>query len=205
VTTDISIPICPVEEAMALAARYRSEGFTTIKTKIGLDLDEDVARLTAIHGAHPECALILDANEGFTADEALRFLGELRGAWIESALLEQPVARDDWDGLGRVTLEGGVAVLNIKIAKSGVVAVLEIATIAKATGLGLMIGGMVETRLGMRFAACLGGFDWIDLDTPLLLGEDPIEGGYVPTGADYALSGAMAGHGGSFAAVLDVM
>jgi L-alanine-DL-glutamate epimerase-like enolase superfamily enzyme len=232
VTTDITIPICPAEEAGALAARYRSEGFATIKTKVGLDLDDDVARLSAIREAHPECALILDANEGFTADEALRFLGELRGAGIEPALFEQPVAREDWDGLGRVTREGGVAVaadescrspedalriareglatvLNIKLAKAGVVAALEIAAIAKAAGLGLMIGGMVETRLGMgfaaHFAAGLGGFDWIDLDTPLLLAGDPIEGGYVATGANYALSGVVAGHGGSFAAVAEVM
>lgn len=232
VTTDITIPICPPEEAATLAARYRDEGFATIKTKVGIDLDADVAMLAAIRGAHPDCALVLDANEGFDADEALRFLDALRGAGIEPALFEQPVAREDWDGLGRVTHEGGVpvaadescrspedalriardglaTVLNIKLVKSGVVNALEIAAIAKTAGLGLMIGGMVETRLamgfGVHFAAGVGGFEWIDLDTPYLLAEDPVVGGYVANGPSYTLSDTVPGHGGSVAVPSSVM
>lgn len=232
VTTDITIPICPPEEAATLAARYRDEGFATIKTKVGIDLDADVAMLTAIRGAHPECALILDANEGFDADEALRFLELLRAEGIEPALFEQPVAREDWDGLGRVSREGGVpvaadescrssedalrivrdelaTVLNIKLVKCGVVAALEIAAIAKSAGLGLMIGGMVETRLAMgfaaHFAAGVGGFEFIDLDTPLLLADDPVVGGYVANGSRYALSDAVTGHGGTIAIPSAVM
>jgi L-alanine-DL-glutamate epimerase-like enolase superfamily enzyme len=232
VTTDITIPICPPEEAAALAARYRTEGFATVKTKVGIDLDADVAMLTAIRDAHPECALILDANEGFDADEALHFLERLRAVGIEPALFEQPAAREDWDGLGRVTHEGGVpvaadescrspedalriareglaTVLNIKLVKCGVVGALEIAAIAKAAGLGLMIGGMVETRLAMGFAAHfvagLGGFEFIDLDTPLLLADDPVLGGYVANGPRYALSDAVAGHGGTIAVPSAVM
>jgi len=232
VTTDITIPICPAAEAATLAARYRAEGFTTIKTKVGIDLDADVAMLTAIRGAHPDCALILDANEGFSSDEALRFLAALRAEGIEPALFEQPVAREDWDGLGRVTREGGVpvaadescrspedalriardelaTVLNIKLVKCGVVGALEIAAIAKAAGLGLMIGGMVETRIAMgfaaHFAAGLGGFEFIDLDTPLLLAEDPVAGGYVANGSSYTLSSVTSGHGGTFAVPSAVM
>jgi L-alanine-DL-glutamate epimerase-like enolase superfamily enzyme len=224
VTTDITIPICPPEEAATLAARYRSEGFTTIKTKVGIDLDADVAMLAAIRGAHRDCALVLDANEGFDADEALSFLEALRGEGIEPALFEQPVQREDWVGLGRVTREGGVpvaadescrspedalhiardelaTVLNIKLVKCGVTSALEIAAIAKAAGLGLMIGGMVETRLAMgfgaHFAAGVGGFDWIDLDTPYLLAEDPVVGGYVANGPNYTLPDGVGGHGGS--------
>lgn len=231
-TTDITIPICPPDEAGALASRYRDEGFVTIKTKVGVDLDADVAMLRAIRGAHPDCALVLDANEGFTADEALRFLEALRAEGIEPALFEQPVAREDWDGLGRVTRESGVpvaadescrtpedalriakgglaTVLNIKLSKAGVVAGLDIAAIARAAGLGLMIGGMVETRLAMgfaaHFAAGLGGFDWIDLDTPYLLAEDPVSGGYVADGPNYALSSVSSGHGGTLTAPAAVM
>ena len=139
-------------------------------------------------------------------------------------MLEQPVAREDWDGLGRVRREGGVpvaadescrgvedarrivaehlaTVLNIKLAKCGVAEALEIASLARETGLGLMIGGMVETRIAMGFGACfaagLGGFDWIDLDTPLLLADDPVRGGYIADGVMYHLAGIDAGHGGS--------
>jgi L-alanine-DL-glutamate epimerase-like enolase superfamily enzyme len=223
-TTDITIPICPPDEARTLAATYSKQGFNVIKTKVGLDLHDDVSRLAAIRDAHPTCALVLDSNEGYTADEALAFLAALRSQGIEPALFEQPVAREDWDGLGRVTREGSVpvaadescrspqdalliaqgnlaTVLNIKLVKCGVVGALEIAAIARAAGLGLMIGGMVETRIAMgfaaHFAAGLGGFDWIDLDTPLLLAENPVSGGYTADGPHYSLATTSAGHGGT--------
>ena len=223
VVTDITIPICPAAAAQDLAARYRQAGFTTIKVKIGGDLGLDSERVRAIRRGHPECRLILDANAGYTAEQILALLRELRLAKIEVALLEQPVAREDWEGLGKLAREAGMPVaadescrspadairigahklaqvINIKLAKCGVVQALEIAAIARASGLGLMIGGMVETRLAMgfsaHFAAGLGGFDWIDLDTPLLLAADPIAGGYRAQGARYRLDTGCAGHGG---------
>jgi L-alanine-DL-glutamate epimerase-like enolase superfamily enzyme len=222
-TTDITVPLGTAAEAERLAGEYRARGFGTIKTKVGGDLDRDLERLRAIRRAHPGCALVLDANEGYTADETLALVRALRAAGIAPALLEQPVARDDWDGLARVTREAGMLVaadescrspadalriangplanvINVKLAKSGVVAALEIAAIARAAGLGLMIGGMVETRIAMgfaaHFAAGLGGFDWVDLDTPLLLAEDPVSGGDVADGPAYHL-GDAAGHGAS--------
>ena len=206
----MTIPICPAEAAGVLAARYREDGFDTLKVKIGRDVGEDLARVLAIRRGHPHCRLILDANAAYSVAQVFELLGELRAAGIEPALLEQPVAREDWEGLGRLAREAGVPVaadescrtpedavrigrgglaqvLNIKLAKSGVVQALDIAAIARAFGLGLMIGGMVETRLGMGFsahlAAGLGGFDWVDLDTPLLLTDDPITGGYRSEGA----------------------
>lgn len=226
-TTDITIPICPPDEARVLARRYREAGFRALKTKVGIDWREDVDRLAAVRDGHPGCDLILDANEGFSAAAALAFLAALRADGIEPALIEQPVAREDWDGLGRVTREGDVpvaadescrtpedairiargglaTVLNIKLAKSGVVDAMAIAAIARSAGLGLMIGGMVETRIAMGFAAhlaCgLGGFDWIDLDTPLLLARDPVRGGYTASGPHYSLAATSAGHGGTLAA-----
>ena len=59
---------------------------------------------------------------------------------------------------------------------------VEIASFTKASGLKLMIGGMVETRIAMgcsfSLVLGLGGFDVLDLDTPLLLANDPVIGGY---------------------------
>ncbi|MGH8576741.1 MAG: dipeptide epimerase [Gammaproteobacteria bacterium] len=225
--TDMTIPICPAEAAGMLAARYREDGFDTLKVKIGRDVGEDFTRVLAIRRGHPHCRLILDANAAYSVAQVFELLGELRAAGIEPALFEQPVAREDWEGLGRLAREAGVPVaadescrtpedavrigrgglaqvLNIKLAKSGVVQALDIAAIARAFGLGLMIGGMVETRLGMGFsahlAAGLGGFDWVDLDTPLLLTEDPITGGYRREGARYRLDGGTPGHGAALRA-----
>jgi hypothetical protein len=64
---------------------------------------------------------------------------------------------------------------------------------------------MAAERLSMRktkeilrlhFAAGLGGFDWIDLDTPLLMAEDPVSGGYIAKGPCYQLDVGSYGHGG---------
>ncbi len=223
VMTDITIPICSADEAERLARQYQREGFEIIKTKIGRDINSDIERIFAIRRGFNDCRLVLDANTGFTVEETQDVLAQLRRSGIEPALLEQPVAREDWEGLGRLAKGAGVPVaadescrsphdairivkdklaqvINIKIAKCGVVQAMEIAAIAKANGIGLMIGGMVETRIAMGFsahyAAGLGGFDWIDLDTPLLLAEDPVCGGYIAEGPCYQLDVGSYGHGG---------
>lgn len=221
--TDITIPICAAEDAEILARQYRGEGFEILKVKIGLDRSDDIGRLLAIRRGHPSSRLILDANAGYSSDDVFVLLRELRLAGIEPALLEQPVAREDWDGLAKLAREAGVPVaadescrtpedalrivrdrlaqvINIKLVKCGVIRALEIAAIARAGGLDLMIGGMVETRLAMgfsaHFAAGLGGFQWVDLDTPMLLADDPVEGGCKPAGPNYLLDAETAGHGG---------
>lgn len=84
---------------------------------------------------------------------------------------------------------GGV---NLKLAKSGgPLGSLAIGRAALAAGLDLMVGGMVETRLGMtaaaHVAAALGGVRFIDLDTAWLLAEDLYEGGYRADGPKYVL------------------
>ena len=224
--TDITIPICDPAAARALATEYRARGFTTLKTKVGGDTDSDIERVRAIRAGHPQSRLILDANEGYDARRALALLGTLRRLGLEPALLEQPVPREDWDGQARLAREAGVPVaadescrsaedaariardglaqvINVKLAKCGVAQALEIIAIARASGLGLMIGGMVETRLAMGFsvhlAAGTGAFQWIDLDTPLLLADDPVRGGYTVNGPRYELGHVTAGHGGELA------
>jgi L-alanine-DL-glutamate epimerase-like enolase superfamily enzyme len=222
IETDVTIPIAEPAEAGSLAAEYRGRGFRTLKVKVGRAVDADLERLRAIASAHRDARLVLDANEGYTADEALALVRGCRAAGIELALLEQPVAREDAEGMARLAREAGVPVaadescatpedalriardglaqvVNIKLSKSGVVRALEIAAVARAAGLGLMVGEMVETRLSTgfaaHFAAGLGGFEWVDLDTPLLLAEDPVRGGYTAEGPRYDLGGIEAGHG----------
>jgi L-alanine-DL-glutamate epimerase-like enolase superfamily enzyme len=92
-----------------------------------------------------------------------------------------------------------VQVFNIKLMKTGIAESLAIAAIARAAGLDLMIGGMVESVLAMTTSACfaagLGGFAFVDLDTPLFLADNPFDGGYVQTRDCLELSGIVAGHG----------
>ena len=94
-------------------------------------------------------------------------------------------------------------VLNIKLAKSGVIGGQAIHKIAQDAGLGLMIGGMKTALLGFaaHFASGLGGFDWVDLDTPQLLSEDPIQNGTTFDGPRWDIKDTPHGHGASLAGI----
>ncbi|PSR89059.1 L-Ala-D/L-amino acid epimerase, partial [Actinidia chinensis var. chinensis] len=226
ITTDITIPIVSPAKAAELAAKYRRQGFRTLKLKVGNNLNGDIEVLQAIRMVFPDCLFILDANEGYTSKEAIQVLERLHEMEVTPVLFEQPVHRDDWEGLGhvyhvakdkfgisvaadescrslddvkKIVKENLADVINIKLAKVGVLGALEIIEVAQSSGLNLMIGGMVETRLAMGFgghlAAGFGCFKFIDLDTPILLSEDPVVGGYEASGPVYKFTNTR-GHGG---------
>jgi L-alanine-DL-glutamate epimerase-like enolase superfamily enzyme len=66
-----------------LALSYADRGFETIKTKVGgRELKHDIDMLKAIRHNHPKCALILDANGGYCATDALELLKQLHGAVV---------------------------------------------------------------------------------------------------------------------------
>jgi L-alanine-DL-glutamate epimerase-like enolase superfamily enzyme len=221
--TDMTVTTGSVEQAAAAAREILARGIRTIKIKIGGGgIAADVERVRAIHNAAPDTPLILDGNGGYTADYALELMAVLKSNEVPVALLEQPVPRDDWDGLCQVARWAGVPVaadeslasaaealriaqehaaqvLNIKLMKCGIVEALDIVAVARAAGLGLMIGGMVESLLAMTVSACfaagLGGFSFVDLDTPLFMAENPFEGGMVYAGGRIELGQIEAGHG----------
>lgn len=221
--TDMTITTGSVEEAAAAALDILGRGISTIKVKIGGgDLTRDLERIIAIHAVAPEAPLILDGNGGMRADATLELLGALHVQNIRPALLEQPVPADDWAGLRqlaewagvpvaadetasschtalRIAQEHAAQVINIKLMKCGVAEALDIAAIARSAGLGLMIGGMVESILAMtmsaHFAAGLGGFSFVDLDTPMFMAENPFDGGFQQTGDRLDLAQITAGHG----------
>ncbi len=222
VETDLSIPMVTPEHGYELAKEIVARGIRTIKIKVGGDLREDVARVEAIREAAPGIGLTLDANQGYTPAEALLCLEALNDRDIRPLMLEQPVHKDDYEGLRYVTQHTGVPiaadesaysaanvahliamgaanVINIKLMKCGIVEALDIAAVCRATHTELMIGAMIESRLATaaaaHFVAGLGGFRYIDLDTPMLLAEDPFTGGYEQHEGVYDLSGVKAGLG----------
>lgn len=225
--TDITIPTSgaedPVTAAVLAAERAVQNGFSTLKLKVGKDpLDVEVRRVLAVAKAAPQTRFVLDANAAYTAGEALHLLRELGAVRERVDTFEQPVAREDWQGLVEVERDGGVSVcadesirsaadlqrlvrqggpsaINIKTAKLGFVRAWDVAQAARALGFRLMIGGMVETELAMSASACLaaglGGFDFVDLDTPLFMRERPLRGGFVQNGPHLDLSAIERGHG----------
>jgi L-alanine-DL-glutamate epimerase-like enolase superfamily enzyme len=208
--SDITIPTGTPEHAERAAERAVADGFRTLKVKVGgASIDHDRERLLRISRAAADAALILDGNASFEAAEALELLsalGENRG---RVRVFEQPTAGADLEGLRRVRELGKVSVaadesarsvadvtalareraadlVNLKIMKSGVAEALDMLDCARRHGLGLMIGGMVETRLAMSVSACLaagaGGFAEVDLDTPLFIKDDRLLGGFAQRG-----------------------
>jgi L-Ala-D/L-Glu epimerase len=182
----------------------------------------DLERVLAIHDAAPDAPLILDGNCAYTPDAALQLLAMLHARGVVPALFEQPVPKDDIAGLREVARWGGARVaadesasslgqvlalaeeraanvINIKLMKCGIAEALDIAALARAAGMGLMIGGMVESTLAMTVSACFaagqGGFQFVDLDTPLFMADIPLSGGMRYDGGWIELGQITAGHG----------
>ncbi|MGZ6390101.1 MAG: dipeptide epimerase [Ktedonobacterales bacterium] len=222
VETDITIPIEEPAHMAQLAKRYASSGATTLKLKVGTNVDDDLDRVLAVAEGAPDCDLILDGNQGYTPPAALELLRCLADEDVQPVLFEQPVHRHDLEGLRFVTEHAGVPVaadesvqtaadalrvarmgaanvVNIKLMKAGIVEALKIADVCKAAHIDLMAGAMLESRLGItasaHLIAGLGGFRYVDLDTPMLLSADPFTGGYEQDGMTYRLDRNTAGHG----------
>ncbi|HUU45683.1 MAG TPA: dipeptide epimerase [Acidobacteriota bacterium] len=203
--TDITLPILGVDRCLARAREWYRQGFRTLKVKVGIDLDADLATIERIAAELADISFVIDANQGFSESDALSLIRSLERAKIDVRLLEQPLHKDDLEGMARLRREasfdlcadesvdsvrdvaliartGAADVVNIKIMKSGVYEAFEMAVTALASGLGIMFGGMIETRLAMgcslAMAAGLGGAHTLDLDTPLLMATDPLDGGY---------------------------
>lgn len=212
--TDITLPIADARHLAELATGYLERGFSCFKIKVGADLaaDKEVVRLVA--EVAPRAALRFDANMGFEAHEALALLAHASQLGMVVECFEQPCARDDLAGLRAVRASGVPVVadesvaseadldqlvaagavdgVNLKLVKmGGIDRALAIGRRARDAGLGLMVGAMIESRLGLtamaHVAAALGGVEWVDLDTAFLLREDPWRGGMEAAGASLTL------------------
>ncbi len=194
--TAYTIAIAEPEEMARMAADHPE--FPVIKLKLGSD--DDISRVEAVRSARPDVRLYLDANAGWEPDEAVRLIKDLESLDIE--MIEQPVAEYDVEGMGYVqsqtdipivadeslksleTLEElarlGVQGINLKIMKlGGFGPTLKMLKRGRELGLKIMLGCMTETSLGVTAMSHLTAMaDWIDLDAPLLISNDPFEGVY---------------------------
>jgi len=221
-TTDMTVVLGDVTEAENATREILRRGIRSFKVKIGRDFDRDLKRVAAVARIAGKCPLYLDANQGFTAAQTLKFLKELARIKIKPALIEQPVPKGDWEGLAKVTREGKILVcadesvsslrdaklliktkaagaINVKFMKTGILEAYEIARLAKRSGMKLMIGTMMETPLAVtaaaHLAAGLGGFDFVDLDAPFFMAESATRGNFVTRSGVYDLRKVRAGIG----------
>jgi L-alanine-DL-glutamate epimerase-like enolase superfamily enzyme len=177
------------DPAAMVAAAQRAAGRPLLKVKLGGVGDDE--RIRAVRRAAPAATLIVDANESWTEATLERNLAAC--AEVGVALIEQPLptgADDLLEGLstpvplcadesfhGREGLDAVARryrFVNLKLDKTGgLTEAIAVAQAARASGLGIMVGCMLGTSLGMAPAFLLTPWaQFVDLDGPLLLAKD---------------------------------
>jgi len=183
---------------------HLAEGYTTLKLKVGLDLEQDIHRIKAARAAIPKtCRLILDANQGYTFHDSVKLLRALEKTPID--LMEQPTRAKDLTALKElhqlfsipiiadesvISVEDAYELLtgdyvtgvNIKLMKcGGPMNFLEIFSLAKRLNKIIMIGCNYESHISMTMGANLAlglPIDFVDLDSGHLdFSDDPVTGG----------------------------
>ena len=203
IQTSITISQASVQETVELARDYARQGFRILKIKSGHDPEEDVRRMRAVHDALPDLMLRLDAEAGYTVQQALDVGRALEG---KLEMIEQPTPADDLDGLGEVTQRSPVPILADESVR-GPASALEIASrhaadglivklascgglrcarqmdaIARAARMATMVGCVHEPALliaaGLGFALSSANVRYGDLDGSTYLVNDPTLPGF---------------------------
>lgn len=205
VRTDMTIAVGSVDAVVTDAATHLAQGFSTLKVKLGTDPAHDDRVVRALRaGPAATTTLRVDANQGWSADAAIRLLRGWEDDGLQVALVEQPTPADDLEALARVRAAVDTPILadesvwssrdlrevirheaadvvNVKLAKcGGVSAALELLAFAAQHEMGVMIGCMLESVVGVTAAAHVAATLPVavhDLDAAHWLGRSPVEGG----------------------------
>ncbi len=204
IQTSVTIPITSVEESVQMALHWANKGFRMLKIKGGQDVAEDVRRVQAIHTALPDHFLWLDADGGYSVDQALDVTRAVNDI-VE--MLEQPTPPGDLTALGQVKSVSRVPIiadqslhgpefaldlasrhivdgLSIKLATcGGLRCARQIDAIARAARIATMVGSMIEpallTSAGLSLALSSPNVRYGDLDGYMYLIEDPSKVGFI--------------------------
>ena len=205
VPTDVTVSAGEPDELAATATKRTAEGFTVLKLKVGTDAAHDVARVRAVREAAPEARIRVDANQGWTPDQAIAVIRAMEDAGLDVEFVEQPVERHDVRGLATVTAAVDTPVMadesvfglrdlaavidhraadlvNVKLAKCGGLGVArELLERTRAAGMGTIVGSMMEGPIGVGAAAALvaavGTSHVSDLDAAWWASVSPVVGG----------------------------
>jgi L-alanine-DL-glutamate epimerase-like enolase superfamily enzyme len=203
IQTSATIPIASVQESVEIARRRASLGYRMLKIKGGINPEEDVHRVRAIHRALPNHILRLDADGGYSIREALDVARALKD---HLEMLEQPTSPADLAGLRQVTLSSLVPILadqsvtgpasalelaashaangvSVKLATcGGLRCARQIDAIARAAHIATMISCFIEPALlvaaGLSLALSSPNVRYGDLDGYIDLTNDPSKPGF---------------------------
>jgi L-alanine-DL-glutamate epimerase-like enolase superfamily enzyme len=206
VDSDVTLAAGAAGDLAATARTRVADGFDVLKLKVGTDAGTDVARVAAVRAAvGSDVGIRLDANQGWSAREAVRAISAMEDQGLGVELVEQPVAAADLDGLawvsGRVRTpvmadesvygvrdlvevirRHAADLVNVKLAKCGGLSVgRTLLDLAHAQGVGTAVGSMMETHVGIGAAASLaaacGTTVLPDLDAAWWAAAGPYAGG----------------------------
>lgn len=205
--TSVTIGIKGPEETAVEGKEYRQQGFRIIKLKIGKDLEQDIATTRLLREAvGKEMGIRVDANQGYTAADLVRYAKETADCDIE--LIEQPLPEDrsadmleapealrricaadeslkiPADALTLAPRPQSYGIYNIKLMKcGGIVPAMEIGTIARLAGIELMWGCMDESIISitgaLHAALASPATRYLDLDGSFDLERDLVKGGFI--------------------------
>jgi o-succinylbenzoate synthase len=207
ITTDITISVDTIDKMVADSLAAVDRGFDSLKIKVGKEIGVDIERAKAIYAAVENRALLrLDANQGWTAKQAVHAINAMEDAGIVLELVEQPVKATDLEGMRYVTERvhtpimadesvfgpaqvielirmRAADIINIKLMKTGGISnAIRMADIASLHGIECMIGCMLESSISVAAAVHLAvakadAITKVDLDGPSLSQFNPVEGG----------------------------
>ena len=209
-TVSLDTPAVMAEKAKEIVER----GYSYIKIKVGEGLEKDLTKISQIsEKIGSQASLRLDANQGWDVKEAIQIIKKLEKYNID--LLEEPISRGNLEGMVLIrsranipimadetvfnprealaVIKAGAAdLINIKLMKAGgILAAREIDGLARTAGLECMVGCMLESRVAITAAAHLvassPNITRADLDSPLILERDPVQGGVKIEGEKYIL------------------
>jgi L-alanine-DL-glutamate epimerase-like enolase superfamily enzyme len=197
VLTDYTIGIDTVEK---MVEKMKEKPWPIYKVKLGTP--DDIGVIQALR-KHTDAVLRVDANAGWTLDEALQLIPRLKDLGVE--FVEQPLAKHDWEGMNVLFKESALPLfadescvfeddvekcyehfhgINIKLTKcSGPTPALRMIATARSLGMKVMMGSMNESSIGSAaIANFLPQLDCVDADGPLLQAEDLAEGLKITSG-----------------------
>jgi L-alanine-DL-glutamate epimerase-like enolase superfamily enzyme len=216
VDTDVTVSAGEPDQLAADAKARVVEGFEVLKLKVGTDHVADVERVKTVRAAVGDGVRIrVDANQGWTPREAITVIRAWEDAGVGLEFVEQPVASGDLDGLAqvsravdtpvmadesvfglrdltRVIRDRAADLVNIKLAKCGGLSAARVMTeLARAHGVGTIVGSMMEGPIGVGAAASLvaayGSTRVSDLDAAWWAETSPVVGGLVYDGGSVVL------------------
>ena len=217
-TTDITISMGDTQQMINDSLRAVGLGYKTLKIKIGDDPQKDAARIIAVHEAlGKDITLRLDANQGWSAQDAVKLLHTLEKKEIVAEFIEQPVPADDVEGLkyikervqtplladesifslkdAKKLLEmQAIDFVNIKLAKTaGIAQALALADLSQSFGVKCMMGCMLEGPIavaaGVHVASAKADvITMLDLDAVSLLASHPVKTSVVFNESEIILS-----------------